>query len=88
MGWYAFQRFGYPGKPRCGAAVNIANALVLVLCFPVAGALLFALAAIEQRLTGEPTRRRRGTAQAGPDEQPAPGAKTDAKGSTDLGNAA
>lgn len=85
--------FGHPGKPRCGAAVNIADALVLVLCFPVAGALLFTLAAIEQRLTGEPTRRQRrtaqaGPAQAGPDERPVPGAKPDNRGSTDLSNAA
>lgn len=68
--------------------MNIANALVLVLCFPVAGALLFTLAAIEQRLTGEPTRRQRRTAQAGPDERPVPGAKPDNRGSTDLSNAA
>jgi hypothetical protein len=68
--------------------VNLADALVLVLCFPVAGALLFTLAAIEQRLTGEPTRRQRHTAQARRDDQAAPGAKPDTGGGPNLGQAA
>jgi len=34
--------------------VDLGEALVLVLCFPVAGLLLFALTVIEKRLPGEP----------------------------------
>lgn len=68
--------------------MNLADALVLVLCFPAAGALLFTLAAIEQRLTGEPTRRQRHMPPARPDNQTAPGAKPGAGGGTNLGQAA
>ncbi len=68
--------------------MNIADALVLVLCFPAAGALLFTLAAIEQRLTGQPTRRQRRPAEAGHDDQTMPGAKPDTGVSTDHGKAA
>ena len=34
--------------------MDLGEALVLVLCFPVAGLLLFALTVIEERLPGEP----------------------------------
>ena len=35
-------------------AVNVAGALTLIFCFPVAGPLLFALTLIEERLPDQP----------------------------------
>ena len=82
-------RAGNPGSaPRGWATVNLGDALVLVLCFPAAGLLLFSLAAIEKRLSGPPPQRTHpadGTGHS--DHEPADHGPKDAA-SPDLRNAA
>jgi hypothetical protein len=68
--------------------VNPGDALVLVLCFPAAGLLLFTLAAIEKRLTGPPPKRTHPADDAGPGDQGPADHGTGGAASTDLRNAA